>query len=399
MAGQLTSPVAMRQANRRSVLDAIWGMPDLTAAELVDRAGLTRATIYSVCDELIEAGWIVELERRRPPGEARGRPSRRFAFAHAAASVVAIDAGSYRVQASIADLNGQIRGTAERQLYGDAQSASERQALVRGAVEDALVNADVGITSVVHAVLGIPAPVSHEGTVPGDDPFWTVMHADLTGVLGEWLRSPVVVENDANLAALAERSYNPAARSRDLVALLSGYRMGAGIIAGGELVRGRAGRAGELRWLQQVEGVGSTVGASYWLIDQCRRALADGEQASCLRGLAAEGLTLASIRAAAREGDPVAKTAMAGAARRLGRTIAAMASMLDPETVVICGSAAQLASDVLPLIGEEVSRLLDGADGPAVQASKLGDEIILTGAVALALQWVRQNAAEIALKR
>ncbi|MFD2469075.1 ROK family protein [Amycolatopsis silviterrae] len=201
------------------------------------------------------------------------------------------------------------------------------------------------------------------------------------------------------LAALAERSYNPAARSRDLVALLSACRMGAGIIAGGELVRGRAGRAGELRWLQQVEGVGSTVGASYWLIDQCRHTLADGEQASCLRGLAAEELTMASIRTAAREGDPVAKAAMAGAARRLGRTIAAMASMLDPETVVICGSAAHLASDVLPLIDEEVSRLLDGADGPAVQASKLGDEIILTGAVALALQQVRRNAAEIALKR
>ena len=399
MAGQLTSPVGMRRANRRAVLDAIWGMPDLTAAELVERAGLTRATIYGVCDELIEAGWVVELDRRRPPGEARGRPSRRFAFAHDAGSVVAIDAGSYRVQVSVADLNGRVRSSAERKLSGDAQSAVERQSSVRGAVEDALTSGQVDAASIVRVALGIPAPVGHDGTVPGDDPFWTTMHADLTGELSEWLNVPALVENDANLAALAERTYGSATGRRDLVALLSGYRMGAGIIAGGRVVRGQRGRAGELRWLQQIDGVGSTIGASYWLIDQCRRALESGDRASSLRGSAPEGLTLASIRAAAQDGDLVAKTAMASAARRLGRVIAAMSSMLDPELVVVCGSAAQIASGVRPLIEAEIARLLDGADCPAVQASELGDEVVLTGAVALAIEDVRKDAADTTLTR
>lgn len=395
MAGQLTSPVDMRRANRRSVLEAIWGMADLTAAELVERAGLTRATVYSVCDELIEAGWVVELERRRPPGEAHGRPSRRFAFAHDAGSVVAIDAGSYRVQVSVADLNGETRGSAERRLFGDGQQPEERQTLVRGAIEDALAKAGADAGSVVCAALGLPAPVDDEGTVPGDDPFWTTMHADLTSTLSGWLNAPVLVENDANLAALAERTYGSAIGCRNLVALLSGYRMGAGIIASGEVVRGQRGRAGELRWLQQVEGVGSTVGVSYWLIDQCRHALES--QDSSLRGIAPEDLTLSVIRTAARDGDVLAKTEMARAAQRLGRAIAAMSSMLDPELVVVCGSAAQVASDVLPLVEAEVGRLLDGADCPVVQASKLGDDIILSGAVALALGHVRKSAAETVL--
>src|SRR4051794_1604654 len=94
-------PVAarrLREASARLVLDHVWDVDEVTASTLIDATGLSRATVHGVCDELIEQGWVLELESQRVGTDQRtGRPARRYAFDARAGLAVGVDAGQHRV--------------------------------------------------------------------------------------------------------------------------------------------------------------------------------------------------------------------------------------------------------------------------------------------------------------
>jgi predicted NBD/HSP70 family sugar kinase len=180
----------------------------------------------------------------------------------------------------------------------------------------------------------------------------------------------------------------------DVVVILASERLGSGVIDGGRLLHGRGGGAGELAFLELVEGVGDTYGIAAMARTWAADALA-GKARTSLREFAPGGAEAEQVFAAAAAGDAVALKILARLADRMARVIGAVATMLNPELVVIGGAVANSAGVLLEPIGE---RLPDyTATPPRVAVSPLGDSIVTVGAVRCALDYVEKNSLDLEL--
>ena len=381
----------VREASARLVLDHMWHAPPVTGSDLMAATGLSRATVHDVCEELIARGWVREVANQREHGGYhKGRPARRYAFDPLAGLVVGVDAGQHRVDAIVADLRGTELGRHQGPPRGGFADAGERVAAVEEAVRGALTG--LPAARVLAVTVGVPAPVDAQGrTAFRGNPYWEVMNPDLGERLHARRGWPVVVDNDANLAALAEGWRGHGRDARHFVALLAGERLGAGIVEEGRLVRGARGGAGEMRFLGLVDGVGSPDGIAKIARDWAREALA----VPGARSVLAADPDAAAVFAAAAAGDALAAGVVERIADRMARVIATLASLVDTERVIIAGRVAASCGPLLATLEERLAR--HGDPPPRVLASTLGGDAVVLGAVKRSLDHVREHALHLEL--
>ena len=400
---QRSTPTSLmlRRMTASAVLDALRAGGPMTGSDLIDATGLARPTVHVVCNDLIRLGWIRETESRRPAGDSRrGRPPRCYEFQSRAGFVLGIDATD-RVTVRLADLRGDCVSQVSQPLAHVSVPADERLAAVRRLTDSALSTAAVDPAHVLAVTLGVPTSVDAQGRPVGREAYLPGLPGrDLGPEIGGRFGWPVLVENDANLAAWGERWRGVAAGIDDLVVMVADERLGSGLFLGGRPIRGHGGGAGELRFLELIERVGSTYGIA-WLVrtmgaeavagldprkppggrGRLLWALADGDPAR---------VQTTTVLEAARGGDEVALEIVDRVADRMAHAVAALAGMLDPELVVISGAVADDGDLFLDRIR---SRLLpDLIDRPPRLAmSTLGDQAVLVGAVRMALDHVEAN--------
>jgi predicted NBD/HSP70 family sugar kinase len=386
----------VREASARLVLDHVWDVSPVTGTDLMAATGLSRATVHDVCEELIERGWVREVANQREHGDYRkGRPARRYAFDPLAGLVVGVDAGQHRVGAIVADLRGVELGRHQSPPRAGFGGAGERTAAVGDAVTAALAAADVPAERVLAVTVGVPAPVDAGGrTAFRGNPYWERMNPDLGRRLRERHGWRTIVDNDANLAALAEGWRGHGRGVRHFVALLAGERLGAGIVEDGRLVRGVRGGAGEMRFLGLVTGVGSPDGIARIARDWAREALAEPGAESVLAGADGEP-DAAAVFAAARAGDALASEVVDRIADRMARVIATLASLVDTDLVIISGRVAASCGPLVATLQERLAR--HGDPPPRVLASALGGDAVMLGAVKRCLDDVREHALHLTL--
>lgn len=361
----------------------------LTAGALVDSTGLTRATVIAVCEDLVSRGWAVEAEA--PAGaQSRGRPPRAFAFRAEAGVVVGVDMGAAKTTALVADLLGTPLATATG-AFPAAASASERVRIVSATALDALAAAGTSPERVLAVGAGVAAPVDRDGQIAMPRDFWQQFDVDLAAGLAQRHGWPVFLENDANLAALAEQWRGAARGVDDVAVVLAGERLGAGLLESGRLLRGRHGGAGELSFLRLVEGSPGPHG-----IGQLARLWgAEEAAASGLAGLAPEEVTAGAVFAAAHDGDPAAQRVLARLTGHVARAVAVLATVFNPELVVLGGAVAGAASALLPGIRAALPALTDTP--PRLEVSSLGGDAVALGAVRRALDDVAEHALDLEL--
>jgi predicted NBD/HSP70 family sugar kinase len=384
----------VREATARLVLDHMWLTAPVTGTDLMAATGLSRATVHGVCEELIARGWVREVANQREHGGYhKGRPARRYAFDPLAGLVVGVDADQHRVDAIVADLRGAELGRHQGPPRGGFADAAERLTAVEDAVTAGLAAAGASAERVLAVTVGVPAPVDAGGrTGFRGNPYWELMNPDLGDRLHARHGWPVVVDNDANLAALAEGWRGHGRGVRHFVALLAGERLGAGIVEDGRLVRGVRGGAGEMRFLGLVGGVGSADGIAKIARDWAREALAEPGARS---GLAPDP-DAAAVFAAATAGDPLAAGVVDRIADRMARVIATLASLVDTEQVIIAGRVAASCGPLLATLEDRLAR--HGDPPPRVLASTLGGDAVMLGAVKRGLDHVREHALHLELR-
>lgn len=378
-----------RGTSAETLLAYAFAVRAFTATEAIDTTGLTRSTVLSACEELIRLGWVRELDDARAAGEYRmGRPARRYELDTATGVVVGVDAGQHRVTALVADLRGTVLGRAAGDLGESGLEVPVRLRVLAETVDQALADAGVHAARVLVTVVGIPAPVDAGGVSPDDGGFWDRMNPGFTGAVPG---DRVVVENDANLAALAER---PSSGEASFAALLSGERFGAGLVVDGVLLRGAHGGAGEMRVLEIVDGVGSSDGIGAAARTLVVEAVATG--VAVTGGSLGPDSDAADVFAAARAGDPVARAIVDRLGDRLARVCVLLASLLDIDRVVVAGAIAVPAAPVI----ERARALLDRwhfDPVPEIVASSLGADVVVIGAVAHAVDAVRADPLSFTL--
>lgn len=375
----MSGTTVVRLMNTRAVLDEVLDHGPRSAAELMAVTGLSRPTVHAVCDDLIARGWLVEPPRAdagRP-----GRPARVYAVRPGSGFVLAADMGATSVRAAVADLTGSVLGEAAVTYRHGGVGADERLAVTHDACARALDAAGATPDQVLGAVLGVPAPVTAGGHAVADETYLPGLAAlDLRAALTPVAPVPALVENDANLAVAAERWLGVAAGVDDLVLVLAGERLGAGVCLDGRVVRGHRGGVGEMGFLDLVSGVGGTAAIGHlmreWGSDRLGRTVRAED-----------------VVAATRAGDRAALDVLDAVARRIARALAVLATLLDPELIVVGGAVAAAGDTLLTPLEREVARLT--ARPVRLAASSLADRGVLLGAVRVALDDVRPRLLDL----
>ncbi|MFI5708645.1 ROK family protein [Kribbella sp. NPDC051620] len=408
------TPPLLRRVNAGKLLGVLSTAGVMTGTGLIEATGLTRATVHAVCNDLIAMGWVVELDPGHDaPGTPVGRPSRRFEFNSHAGYVLGIDVGAAKTTVLLSDLRGETVAKTGRS-FQTVKTPTEQTQVVDEAVLEVLAEAQVTDAEVLAAGVGVAAPVDREGNILVDDSFWRRFDAGLPARLTELHGWPVLLENDANLAALGEHWRGEARDVDDLVVLLAGERFGSGLMDSGRLLHGSRGGAGEMVYLKLVEGVGDTAGIARTARELGAKAVADPTVKTSLRKLAVEaaapagdagvavtadaagaGVTAELVFEAAAGGDEVALGILRHIAGRTARVVATLGILFNPELVVIGGAVATAATALLPEIEKQLATFT--ATPPRVAVSSLGDTIVSVGAVRHALNYVEQHALDLQL--
>ncbi|PZT73728.1 MULTISPECIES: ROK family protein [unclassified Streptomyces] len=372
--GRLTGgdPSLLRRINSAVVLHALRGASSSTLTDLARLTGLSRPTVEGVMEGLFEAGLVVESAPDGAETRRQGRPARRFRFRAEAGYLLGIEIGPHRVSALLSGLDGRIIGAGSREV-SETADADDRLERVRAVVADVLRRTGVVRSSLRAVGVGSPGIVEADGTVRLGTalPGWTGL--PLGERLGRSFRCPVLVENDANAAAVAEHWKGAAIESDDIVFVLAGLSPGAGSLIGGRLHRGFGGAAGEIGALHLL---GRDVTPEHLLSTTDTPLDPLDEHA------------VAAVFAKARHGDELAQAAVQRFIQRLVHDVAALVLALDPELVVVGGWAAGLDGVLDPLRSELARYCLRP---PRVALSLLGEAAVATGALRLALDHVEEE--------
>jgi predicted NBD/HSP70 family sugar kinase len=399
------SPRLLRRLSAARVLDALRDGAPMRVSDLVARTQLSRPTVDAVADELIRLGWLAEVGEAPGTRPTRGRPARRLAFRADAGHVVGMDIGEHSVRVVVADLRGDEVARRERALEHPGDGA-EKLTLVRRTAASALRAAGLGRQEVLAAAVGCTGGIdASTGRVLFSTAFPGLPDLNLRAALRRTLGRTVLVENDCNLAALGERWRGAAQGVDDVVCVLAGERMGAGIVVSGRLVRGHAGLAGEMPFLGAYASLNGAEGIGYAVRQAGAREVA--AQGPTRTGLP-PGATLwartggdparvdaGAVFEAARAGDPLAAGVIDAALDGPGRAIAVLALVLNPELVVLGGGVARARDLLLEPLRRRLADMVRLP--PRLEASPLCEHGVVMGAVRHALDHVEPRVLDALL--
>lgn len=356
-------------------------------AEIAAETGLTRATVSAVVDDLIGGRLVAEADPA--PRTGAGRPARGLVLAGNGPAGLGLEVNVDYLAACVVDLAGTVRHHVVRRA--DLRPVSPADALARLAalaVDARAAAARQGLT-LAGAALAVPGLVDAGGLVRlAPNLGWR--DVDVPALLaGHRLTEPVdgvpplVVENEANLAALGELHAGPPG-SASFLHISGEIGIGAGIVLDGRLYRGARGWSGEIGHIPvHPEGRPCRCGGR-----GCLERYAGQEVVLAAAGLA--GADLPADTAATRlselaaAGDPATRTALADAGTALGVAVAGVVNLLDLDTVVLGGGYAPLAPWLRPPVVAELSRrVLTAAWSPVtVRPAALGARSAAVGGAA-----------------
>ncbi|MCP2168482.1 ROK family transcriptional regulator [Goodfellowiella coeruleoviolacea] len=365
------SPSLLRLINSVAVLSALRESSPATLSDLATRTGLSRPTVESAVEDLVEQGWAAELaaEADQRGGRRVGRPARRYVFRADSGYVLGLDIGAHRVLGVLADLNGEPVHTHQTRV-DPRLDADARIAVVRGVANRCLAEGGIDRRRLMAAGVGSPGIIDRAGTVTVSTvlPGWVGL--PLARRLSRSFGCPVLVDNDANLAALAERWHGVATQADSLVYLLVGRRIGAALVLDGKVHRGFGGAAGEIGLLDPKK----------W--ELCRERLLGPATTASIDDR--DHQVTEQIIASARAGDSAALSIVDDFCAVLAQHAAAMTLTVDPEMVVLGGGLASADDLLLPRLQQHIDRVC--IRSPRILASSVGEEAVVLGAVRLALQ-------------
>jgi predicted NBD/HSP70 family sugar kinase len=378
------TPSLLRELNDRSALELLLTGGPMTRAQLGEHTGLSKVTASQLLARLEERG-LVEVAGEQAGG--RGPNAALYAVVPSSAYVAGLHVERDEISAGVADVTGSVM----TQVSVNPSDADDPVALVRGAMLAACSAAGVAPEALRAFVIGTPGvldPRTGDPRLAVNLPAW---HEGVVEALRSDLGLPVTLENDVNLAAMAERSIGAAVGVDDFVLVWLGVGLGLAAVLDGRLHRGAGGAAGEIGYLP-VPGVPLPQDVTHPATGAFQRLV--GAQA--LVQLAAEyGITGATAVQAVTEavrGDAAGQqrgSAFLGElAGRVATGVAAISVVLDPGLVVLGGDVGLAGGTGLAArVAAEVARISPAR--PEVVPTGVSGGPVLRGAILAAVDQAR----------
>jgi predicted NBD/HSP70 family sugar kinase len=361
----------VRSLTDEHVLRALMRHRRLTRAELAVEIGISKPTAGESVRRLTERGLVADTGERTPGGRGRGRVGSYYALTPSVGAALAVTIAPEGVVAESLDVYGDALARASRSIARPAHTGEVAVAVKEVAEEAGAVVSQSGGRAVRLAVVSAADPVDRATGrlvhLP-DSPF-LVGDLDPVAILSPYTDGPVIVDNDVNWAASAERDRG-GPDLRDFAYLYLGEGLGCAIVDDGEIRRGRTGLTGEIAHLL-TEAPG---GRAVPLIDLF------GELGLRRPGSTAIDVDRLLSRAELRE---VLGTAVGGA-------VAAVIALADPQEIVIGGSWGPALVDDIRAATARMPR-----DVP-IRATDRTDEPVLAGVRNAALDRLRALVSDAA---
>jgi DNA-binding transcriptional ArsR family regulator len=303
------TPSLLRELNDRAALELLLDGRSLTRAQLSELTGVSKVTVAQMLARLEDRGLVTAVGAQ---AGGRGPNAALYSVVPSSAYVAALYVEHGLVSTAVADVTGRV--IAEERIAeapDDAFGREDPVELVRSAVDRACRRAGVSVSMLSAFVIGSPGvvdPATGDPRLAINLPAW--QDGVLAGLRGA-LHKNVLIENDVNLAAMAEHALGAAAGADDFVLVWLGVGVGLATVLGGRLHRGASGAAGEIGWLP-VPGAPVTAdvghpadGGLQWLAGaDAVRALAAEHGFGAAAGGAADGVGGSSRAVSRRTGAP-----------------------------------------------------------------------------------------------
>jgi predicted NBD/HSP70 family sugar kinase len=378
------TPSLLRELNDRSALELLLAGGPMTRAQLGEHTGLSKVTASQLLARLEERGLVAvagELAGGRGPNAAL------YAVVPSTAYVAGLHVEHDEVSAGVADITGNVVA----RISVNPSNADDPVALVRGAVLAACSSAGVPVESLRAFVIGTPGvldPRTGEPRLAVNLPAW---HEGVLQALRSDLMRPVTIENDVNLAAMAERAVGAAVGTPDFVLVWIGVGLGLATVLGGRLHRGVGGAAGEIGYLpvpgqplpqdltHPATGAFQSLAGAQAVLPLARSyGFTEPTAAACV----------AAAARAAESGDQRGVDLLCEVAVRVATGVAAISVVLDPGLVVLGGDVGQAGgTELASRVAADVGRFCPAK--PTVVPTAVDGWPVLRGAILAAVDQAR----------
>ncbi len=373
-----------------SVLRLIWKEKAISRADIARVTGLSRSTVSEIVTYLLATGLVDEAGEGESSG---GRPPIVLEFRDEACVILGVDMGATHVSVVLTDLRGAVLAWESASLPVRQDPEGTRQ-LIDDLCTRCLARWGGSSTQLLGLGFAVPCPVDprHQERLSTHVlPAWKGRHGFES--LGQRWNVPVLVDNDANLGALADQWWGEGRRFNDFTYIKVATGVGAGHMVSGRIAAGASGVAGEIGHLT-IDLSGDTcdcgnrgclqtfVGARA-VVNRVRRLLPEYPDSVLHRS----ELTITTWEDAVLADDPLAVQVTRDIAEYLGIAVAGVLNLMNPGAVIIGGGIARLGERLLVPLRETVLRrtFVSSLATCEIMTSALGPRAIALGAATLVL--------------
>lgn len=405
---------------KRSVLRHLYFAGALSCAELSDQIGKSLPLTTQIVNDLIEEGSVIEKGLAPSTG---GRRPLQYSLKQDAAYIVSVAMDQFVTRIAILDMNNRYLTEIEKfelPLSRNQDALSQLAERIEKVIfrsnipKDKFVGVGIGmpgfvdsIKGVNHSFLPVPSallaePAGH-GSRAGHDGHRTASVASskssIAKYIGGRLGLPIFIDNDSSLIALAELKFGAARNRKSAMVVNIGWGIGLGLILNAKLFRGENGFAGEFSHIPMFSnnklcscgksGCLETESSLQVVVERAVEGLKSG-RLSLLKDLANKSFDEASadVIMAAGKGDKFAVELLSEAGYNIGRGVAVLIHILNPELVVLSGRGSLAGkiwqAPIQQALNEHCIPIL--AAGTGIEISALGYEAELIGAAALVME-------------
>lgn len=355
----------LRTLNARVVLTHLRGAETPTVSDIARNTGLSRPTVEATLHDLAARDLVEEVQPDR--GRSLGRPARRYRFRGESGYVVGVDAGPHRLVGAISDLTGR-RVASRMWVIASPPDADAISTAITDLTAELLRTVGAAPADLDQLTIGVPGVVDDDGILWKSVvvPEWVA--TDITGLVEPTFpRAIIQIDNDANLAAIAEYAALEDDAPANVVSLIVGHRISSGVILDGRLHRGHRGTAGEVGALPELG----------WADAVARLSAATPHH---------------SLAETFSRDDHESRSAIEQFAEEVAVGTAALVLALGADAVIVGGGIAQAGDAFLKPLSEALERRCLYA--PKVIQAVVGPEAVARGALQRSLEAAHERMAQ-----
>lgn len=382
-----------RERGRRAILDTIRKAGKVARIDIAELTEISQATVTTITAELLADGLIEEVIPDHASDAKRGRPRVDLKLRGEAHMVAGVKVASNGISVALVNFEGQMlhgrdiplekEGLEPKVLAEKIRKGIEAACASHGCAFNALSAVGIGISGIVDAQLGFV----HWS------PLLSRHNVKFSEILAETLGKPVIIDNDANLVAMAELYFGLGKGVEDFLVVTIENGVGMGIVLGGELYRGTRGCGAEFGHTKvQLDGALCRCGQR-----GCLEAYISDyallREASLSKAFSPDDTPdeqIKSLLQAARDGEVLPQKIVTHARQMLAMGLANLVNIFDPQLIILSGERMQIdhlyAQDVIDSIRDSIVHI--DVLPPTIEIHRWGDSMWAQGAAAFALEKV-----------